>query len=152
MPAIFPEVTLKYLRFSTSASATAFRRRPDVGPCSARAATCSETSSIFTSRPRAFWWNHRRLGSAAVQRYVFSWRRETVPSSIVLPCSSHQGVYTTEPTPIFRTSRVMMRSTRRVASLPDSRYLNRGEMSISAAALRIALYSCSWCASYALTA
>jgi hypothetical protein len=34
-----------------------------------------------------------------------------------------------------------MRSARRVASRPVIRYLNSGEMSMSAAALRIALYS-----------
>ena len=48
------------------------------------------------------------------------------------------------PTFIFGTSRVTMRSTRRVASLPLTRYLNSGETSMSAAALRIALYSRSW--------
>ena len=35
---------------------------------------------------------HGKLGSAAVQRYVFSSRRDTVPSSMTLPCSSHHGV------------------------------------------------------------
>jgi hypothetical protein len=47
---------------------------------------------------------------------------------------------------------VITRSTSRVASRPDTRYLKSGEMSISADALRIALYSCSWCGSYELTA
>ena len=40
-------------------------------------------------------------------------------------------------------SRVMMRFTSLVASLPVIRYLYSGVMSISAAALRMALYSCS---------
>jgi len=73
-----------------SASAAHISRRPDVGPCSASAAILSEMSSICTSSPSAFWWNQRMLGSAAVQRYRFSPSREIVPSSIVLPCSSHQ--------------------------------------------------------------
>ena len=41
---------------------------PDIGPCSASAAICSDMSSTSTSRPAAFWRSHRRLGSAAVQR------------------------------------------------------------------------------------
>ena len=94
-------------------------------------------------RPAAFWRSHRRLGSAAVQRYACSPSRATVPSSMTLPCSSHHGVYQTWPTVIRCASRVMMRSTRRVASGPLTRYLKSGEMSISAAALRMALYSCS---------
>ena len=61
-------------------------------------------------------------------------------------------MYATWPTFIFGTSRVTMRSTSRVASLPLTRYLNSGETSISAAALRIALYSRSWWTSYELTA
>ena len=43
---------MKYLRFSMSASAIALSMRPDVGPCSASAATSSEMSSIETSRPQ----------------------------------------------------------------------------------------------------
>jgi hypothetical protein len=39
--------------------------------------------------------------------------------------------------------RVITRSTRREASGPVTMYLNSGEISINAAALRIALYSCS---------
>jgi hypothetical protein len=42
--------------------------------------------------PAAFCVNQRRLGSAAVQRYVFSSSRDTVPSSMTLPRSSHHGV------------------------------------------------------------
>ncbi len=40
-------------------------------------------------------------------------------------------------------SRVITRLTRRIASGPEMRYLNSGEMSISAQAFLIALYSCS---------
>ena len=61
-------------------------------------------------------------------------------------------MYETCPTFIFGTSRVTMRSTSRVASLPLTRYLNSGETSMRAAALRIALYSRSWWTSYELTA
>ena len=60
----------KYRRLRTSASAAAFRTPAEVGPCSASAATCSETSSMATFSPTAFWLNQRRLGSAAVQRNV----------------------------------------------------------------------------------
>jgi hypothetical protein len=75
-----------------SVRATARSSFADVGPCSAIAATASDTSSIWTFMPSAFWRNQRRLGSAAVQRKVCSPSRETVPSSITLPCSSHHGV------------------------------------------------------------
>ena len=47
--------------------------------------------------------------------------------------------------PLIRAaSRVITLLTSRLASAPLTRYLKSGEMSISAAALRIALYSCSW--------
>jgi hypothetical protein len=67
-----------------------------------------------------------------------------VPSSITLPRPSHQCVYETWPAFILGTSRVTTRSTSRVASRPLTRYLKSGETSISAAALRMALYSRSW--------
>ena len=66
---------------------------------------------------------------------------------MTIPSPSHQCVYATWPTAIFGTSRVTTRSTRRAASFPVTRYLKRGEMSMRAAALRIALYSRSWCTS-----
>src|SRR5688500_1659777 len=81
-PAMVPLVTLKYLSDVTSASATCCMSSPDVGPCTASAATVSDTSSISTSSPAAFCTNQRRLGSAAVQRYRCSPNRVTVPSSI----------------------------------------------------------------------
>src|SRR5258708_4466918 len=71
-PAIFPCVTRKYFRFVMSASAASCSTFPDIGPCSASAAVCSEISSIVTFSASAFCQNHRRLGSAAVQRYSFS--------------------------------------------------------------------------------
>ena len=91
-PAIVPLVTRKYFRPSMSAFATARSSRAEVGPCSASAATSSDMSSIWTFMPAAFWRNQRRLASAAVQRNVCSASRDTVPSSMTLPCSSHQGV------------------------------------------------------------
>src|SRR5439155_11188795 len=94
-PAILPLVIRKYFRLAMSvweapASATDLSSLPEVGPCRASAATCSEISEIWTSIFKPFWRNQRRLGSAAVQRYLFSSRRVIVPSSITLPCSSHQ--------------------------------------------------------------
>ena len=65
-PAMLPRVTRKYLRLATSACATFLSSLPDVGPCRARAAVFSETSSIFTSMPSALILSQRRLGSAAV--------------------------------------------------------------------------------------
>src|SRR5207302_10071996 len=90
MPATLQLGTLKYVSLEIPAWDTVFIRRPDVGPWSASAATFSEMSSIRTSIFRPFWQNQRKLGSAAVQRYLFSSRRVMVPSSITLPCSSHQ--------------------------------------------------------------
>ena len=58
----------------------------------ATAASSSVTSSISTSRPRAFISIHRRFGSAAVQRKRSPSRLNTVPSSRTLPSSSHQDV------------------------------------------------------------
>ena len=66
---------------------------------------------------------------------------------MTVPSSSHQGVYQTWPTASLVASRVMMRFTSRVAPGPCSRYLKSGEMSITAHALRMALYSWSWCVS-----
>src|SRR5438046_7141854 len=73
-----------------SASAASSSTFADIGPCSAKAAVCSEMSSMVTSSAKAFCRNHRRLGSAAVQRYSFSPSRVIVPSSITLPSGSHQ--------------------------------------------------------------
>jgi len=91
-PPIVPFVTRKYFSRSMSADVTARSSCADVGPCRATAAMASETSSISTRMPVAFCVNQRRLGSAAVQRNVCSPNRDTVPSSITLPCSSHHGV------------------------------------------------------------
>jgi len=52
-------------------------------------------------------------------------------------------VYQTWPTRSFEASRVMIRLTSRAALGPVTRYLNNGEMSMRAHALRIALYSWS---------
>jgi len=93
--------------------------------------------------------SQRSWGSAAVQKYSLSESRWTVPSSMTLPCSSHQGVYQTCPTASFVASRVITRSTSAGASGPETRYLYRGETSISAAASRIALYSMSCASAYA---
>ena len=91
-PAIDPLVARKYFSESRSAVATLRSNRPDVGPCSASAATVSEMSSISTFSPDALPVSQRRLGCAAVHRYDCSAMRVTVPSSMTLPSSSHQGV------------------------------------------------------------
>ena len=73
-------------------SETARSTRADVGPCSASAATSSEMSSIDDLHAR------RVLAEPAQARIrgrpakPFSSSRDTVPSSITLPCSSHHGV------------------------------------------------------------
>ena len=71
---------------------------------------------MSTSSPTAFIASHRTFGSALVRRYVESSRRLMVPSSMTLPCTSHQGVYSTWPIAHFVTSRVTMRSSSRAAS------------------------------------
>jgi hypothetical protein len=75
-----------------SACAQVRSTRADIGPCSASAAVDSDTSSIRTSMPAAFWESQRRVGSAAVHRKRSSASRATVPSSMTKPSSSHQGV------------------------------------------------------------
>src|SRR5437588_8664495 len=78
--------------------------------------------------------------------------RVIVPSSTTLPASSHQHVYQTCPTASLSGFRTWTRSTIRAASRPETRYLYRGDTSISAAASRIALYSMSQESAYALAA
>ena len=95
-------------------------------------------SRTATSIPSAQSWNQRRQGSAAVTRKVSAPRRWTVPSSMSLPASSHQGVYSTRPSAQSGTLRVTTRSTSRAASAPLTSYLRSGEMSKSAELLRTA--------------
>ena len=70
----FGPITIESLRallnkvVTTSPSVQPFKISRLVGPCSASAASLSETSSTSTSRPWAFCRIQRRLGSAAVQR------------------------------------------------------------------------------------
>src|ERR1041385_4172595 len=73
-----------------------------------------------------------------------------VPSSITLPRPPHHGVDIAGPMRQGGTARGTIRSSSRVASGPETRYLYRGETSISAAAFRMAAYSCSCWSSYAL--
>ena len=93
--------------------------RAEVGPCSASAAICSEMSSIVdVAGPRAFCWNQRRLGSAAVQRYVVlaePRHRAVVDDLAVLVAPGR--VDDLADRDLACASRVMMRSTRRVASV-----------------------------------
>jgi hypothetical protein len=82
---------------------------------------------------------------------VSSDTRVTVPSSIALPCRRTTAC---KYLPDRELERVAgddaIDQLHRVAAAHQ--VLNSGETSISADALRIALYSCSWCASYELTA
>ena len=75
-----------------SPSVQAFRISREVGPWRARETVSSVTSVTDTDRPCAFSRIQRRVGSAAVQRNVVSASRDTVPSSMTLPCPSHQCV------------------------------------------------------------
>ncbi len=140
-------VTRKYRSASMSASATRRSTRADVGPCSASAATCSETSSISTSHAGA-----RSAGTSAgwdrprSSDSVCSSSRDTVPSSMTLPVLVAPGrVEHLADGQALRVARDD--AVRRGGSRPGplTRYLKSGETSISAAALRMALYSCSWC-------
>ena len=91
-------------------------------------------SSICTSSPHAFCVEPAqvRIGRGPAKRCSSS--RVTVPSSITLPSLvAPRRVDQTWPTASFDASRVMMRSTSRVASGPVTRYLKSGETSISAA-------------------
>ena len=124
--------------------ATARSSRADVGPCSASAATSSEMSSTWTSSPSRVLPEpaQARIRRRPAERAALP---AATPSRRRSPCRARRTTACRRPgrPPSSRTSRVMIRSTRRAASGPVTRYLNSGETSISAAALRIALYSCS---------
>jgi hypothetical protein len=74
-------------------------------------------------QPGAFCVSQRRLGSAAVQRNLVSPRPS--PSHRLSPCRLRRTTGCSRPARrlSFFASRVMMRSTRRTASGPETRYL-----------------------------
>ena len=82
----------KYFSVPKSAGETCCSTARASGPCSASAPRRSEMSSIATSIPTAFIESQRMFGSALVSLKVPSSSRLIVPSSITLPCASHQGV------------------------------------------------------------
>ena len=86
---------------------------------------------------------HSKFGSALVILNLFSESLCTVPSSITLPSSSHQGVYITWPTLQIAIFRVTSLSNKFCASGPSTMYFFKGEISSNAAFVRIAKYSFS---------
>ena len=138
----------KNLRESNESLAIAFKIVLELGPCNARLAVVLESSETDKSIPAELVSIHSKLGSALVMRNLFLDNLWTVPSSICLPSSSHQGVYMTCPTLQILIFRVTNRSRNRWESGPSIMYLYKGVISKSAALVRIAKYSLSWVSSY----
>ena len=147
MPRSVAGVTRKYLRLVDVAP----RRTPRgsrgwSGPAARAPPSLSETSSTVTSSPCAVLADPAqvRLGRGPAVDVLLRAARRCRRRS---PCRARRTSACRRPgrPPSCGTSRVTTRSTSRVASLPVTRYLKSGETSISAAALRIALYSRSWC-------
>jgi hypothetical protein len=89
-PSSFARARLKNLSLPISSPATCFRISRELGPCSARAPSRAVLSSIVTRSEPACRWSQLIAGRFDVSLKWSSSRRESVPSSMILPSSSHQ--------------------------------------------------------------
>ena len=120
-PAIFPEVTLKYLRFSMSASAIALQQPARRSAPAARARRpASEMSSISTSRPSGVLLEpaQARVGRRPAVDVLLQARDGAVVDDLAVLVAPGRVDDRADATTL-RRSRVTIRSTSRVASLPD---------------------------------
>ena len=147
-PAIVPLVTRKYF---SAIDVGVGRPRAAAAPTSAPAAPAPRRSSEMSSMPTSQAGGvlpepaQARIGRGPAERLLRQPRHRPVVDDLAVLVAPRR-VEDLADAPSSTTSRVIRRSTRRAASGPVIRYLKSGETSISAAALRIALYSCSWCA------
>ena len=85
-PPIRPLATRKYFSVSSFRSDAALSTRADVGPCSASAATSSDTSSTVTRSPEAFCRNQRRarIGRRPPEQVVVEPRHRAIVDDLTV--------------------------------------------------------------------